>query len=59
LKFKGTEDPVDIIHAGTLIRVSLARWKAFNEGEQPKCWLQLSGWYDLGESSIEDDDLPF
>lgn len=59
LKFKGTEEPVDVIPAGTLLRVSLARWKAFNEGEQPKCWLQLSGWYDLGESSNEDDDLPF
>ena len=59
IKFKGLENPVDIIPAGTLIRVSLARWKAFNEGEQPKCWLQLSGWYDLGEHSDEEDDLPF
>lgn len=47
LKYKGMEEPVDIIPAGTLIRVSLARWIAFDEGEQPKCWLQLSGWYDL------------
>ncbi|MBU1370074.1 MAG: hypothetical protein KJ578_10355 [Bacteroidetes bacterium] len=59
VKFKGLEEPVDIIPAGTLIRVSLARWKVFNEDEQPKCWLQLSGWYDLGVHSDEEDDLPF
>ncbi len=47
-KFKGLEIPVEVIPAGTLLRVSLARWIAFNEGEEPKCWLQLSGWYDLG-----------
>ena len=49
IKFKGIEDSVNRIPAGTLIRVSLARWKSFNEGEDPKCWLQLSGWYDLSE----------
>lgn len=59
IKFKGLEKPVDIIPAGTLIRVSLARWHTFNDNEQPKCWLQLSGWYDLGEHSDEEDDLPF
>ena len=48
IKYKGFEEPVDIIPTGTLIRVSLARWKSFNENEEPKCWLQLSGWYDLG-----------
>ena len=47
IKFKGIEEPVDVIPAGTLIRVSLARWVSFNEDEEPKCWLQLSGWYDL------------
>lgn len=58
VKFKGFQNPVDLIPAGTLIRVSLARWKAFNENENPKCWLQLSGWYDLGKHSDETDDLP-
>ena len=47
LKFKGFEDPVDIIPKGTLLRVSLARWVSLQTGEDPKCWLQLSGWYDL------------
>lgn len=59
LKFKGFQEPVDLIPAGTLIRVSLARWVAFNENENQKCWLQLSGWYDLGKNSDETDDLPF
>ena len=59
IKFKGLEKPDDTIPAGTLLRVSLARWKSFNEGEEPKCWLQLSGWYDLGKQSDEVDDLPF
>jgi len=59
IKFKGFEDTVDTIPAGTLLRVSLARWVTFNEDEEPKCWLQLSGWYDLGKNSNEEDDLPF
>lgn len=59
IKFKGFEEPVDVIPAGTLLRVSLARWVSFNEGEEPKCWLQLSGWYDLGKKSGKAVDLPF
>ena len=59
IKYKGLEKPVEIIPAGTLIRVSLARWKSFEEDETSKCWLQLSGWYDLGVHSDEDDDFPF
>lgn len=60
IKFKGTDqDPVEVIPAGTLIRVSLARWIAFEGEEIEKCWLQLSGWYDLGKISDVDDDLPF
>ncbi|GET25658.1 hypothetical protein [Prolixibacter sp. NT017] len=59
IKFKGFEGAVKIIPAGTLLRVSLARWVSFGAGESLKCWLQLSGWYDLGEHSDEEDDLPF
>lgn len=58
IKFKGFEETVNIIPAGTLLRVSLARWVTFNKDEEPKCWLQLSGWYDLGQHSDEEDDLP-
>lgn len=59
IKFKGFEEPVDVIPAGTLLRVSLARWVSFNKGEEPRCWLQLSGWYDLGKKSGKAVDLPF
>ncbi len=59
IKFKGIEDPIDVIPPGTLLRVSLARWVTLKENETPKCWLQLSGWYDLGKDSHEVDDLPF
>ncbi len=47
LKFVGFEDPIDTIPAGTLIRVSLARWWKQNENAEERCFLQLSGWYDL------------
>lgn len=59
IKYKGLEDPVEMIPAGTLIRVSLARWHSFDKDEEPKCWLQLSGWYDLGLNSDIKDDLFF
>ncbi len=47
ISFVGLQEPVDIIPAGTLIRVSLARWWTPNEAKEKRCYLQLSGWYDL------------
>ncbi len=48
IKFKGIEEPVDVIPAGTLMRISLARWwKPENTDINERCYLQLSGWYDL------------
>ncbi|MDR0988952.1 MAG: hypothetical protein LBM06_05775 [Prevotellaceae bacterium] len=47
IKYKGFEDPVSQIPAGTLIRVSLARWWISPSDNSEKCWLQLSGWYNL------------
>jgi len=64
ISYVGFQNPVDLIPAGTLVRVSLARWWSPNEDEE-RCYLQLSGWYDLPESKPsnvvedEDDDLPF
>jgi len=44
--YKGMEDdPVFAVPQGTLVRVSLARWFDFGEAPNPKCYLQLSGWY--------------
>ena len=39
LPFVGEQALVDVVPAGTLLRLSLSRW--FNEG----FWLQLSGWF--------------
>jgi len=63
ISFVGFQNPVNTIPAGTLVRVSLARWWSPNEDEE-RCYLQLSGWYGLPESdeennSFEDDDLPW
>jgi hypothetical protein len=49
LPFVGYGNEVDIIPAGTLIRVSLARWWDTNGTTEERCSLQLSGWYDLIE----------
>ena len=62
ITFVGLQEPVDIIPAGTLLRVSLARWWDRNGETEPRCSLQLSGWYDIPSNSVnrfEDDDLPF
>lgn len=46
LKYAGVAAPVPAIPAGTLVRVSLARWWSPNEDEiEQRCYLQLSGWY--------------
>lgn len=47
LKYVGFDEPVDLIPSGTLIRVSLARWWKQNADTEERCFLQLSGWYDL------------
>lgn len=65
LPYVGFEESIEIIPAGTLLRVSLARWWDTNRTTEDRCSLQLSGWYDLSEpkpSNVvedEDDDLPF
>lgn len=64
LKFVGFETPVDKIPAGTLLRVSLARWWQQDENTEERCYLQLSGWYDFNEPNKtvardDSDDLPF
>lgn len=49
LPYVGFEEAVDRIPAGTLVRVSLARWWDTNGTTENRCSLQLSGWYDLPE----------
>lgn len=44
LPYKGITPPIPVIPAGTLIRVSLAKWLP-SEHVEDRCYLQLSGWY--------------
>jgi hypothetical protein len=46
IKYVGFEPKIKIIPAGTLMRVSLARfWKPDDYDIEERCYLQLSGWY--------------
>ncbi|MDO4783365.1 MAG: hypothetical protein Q4A09_09155 [Capnocytophaga felis] len=45
LTFVGLIPAIDVIPAGTILRVSLARWWKKDENTEKRCYLQLSGWY--------------
>ena len=45
IPYVGLQDPIPRIPAGTLLRVSLARWWQKDENTEERCYLQLSGWY--------------
>lgn len=45
MAFVGFQVPLSVIQSGTLVRLSLPRPKSF-ESVEPRCYLQLSGWYD-------------
>ena len=45
IKFVGFQNPITIIPAGTLIRLSLANWWNGDGSGEDRCYLQLSGWY--------------
>ena len=46
--YVGFEPTVEAIPAGTLMRISLARWWKPEDSEiSERCYLQLSGWYGL------------
>lgn len=47
MAYTGAEKAIKTIPAGTLIRVSLEKWMTRPGDNEPMCWLQLSGWYDL------------
>ncbi|MDL2304206.1 hypothetical protein LJC72_02555 [Bacteroides sp. OttesenSCG-928-D19] len=48
IPFVGLQDPIEIIPRGTLIRLSLARWWCPEDVDmEERCYLQLSGWYDI------------
>lgn len=45
IKYVGFAEPIEQIPAGTLVRVSLARWWEPDGANEKRCYLQLSGWY--------------
>lgn len=47
IPYVGFEEPIEVIPAGTLVRVSLAQWWLPSDWEDgsERCYLQLSGWY--------------
>ncbi|GAB4315338.1 MAG: hypothetical protein Kow0059_07370 [Candidatus Sumerlaeia bacterium] len=48
LSYVGEVEPIDSISAGTLVRVSLARWWRPPDADpdlEERCYLQLSGWF--------------
>lgn len=45
LPYVGIDDSIDIIPAGSLLRVSLARWWDTDGTTEYRCSLQLSGWF--------------
>ena len=45
LAFVGFQEPLEIIPADTLVRVSLAGWWSKQSNVEERCYAQLSGWY--------------
>ena len=45
IKYVGFSNPIYRIPAGSLLRVSLARWWVQSEIDEERCYLQLSGWF--------------
>lgn len=45
IRFVGFQDKIDVIPAGTIIRLSLANWWNGDGSGEERCYLQLSGWY--------------
>lgn len=50
ISFVGFQEPLNIIPAGTLLRMSLANWWSPDEITEKRCYLQLSGWYGIEDS---------
>ncbi|MHC2992581.1 hypothetical protein OB13_13675, partial [Pontibacter sp. HJ8] len=53
IKYVGLDTPIEKIPAGSLIRLSLARWWDTNGNTEERCSLQLSGWYDVVQTIVQ------
>lgn len=48
ISYVGLPNPINMIPKGTLIRMSLAHWWSPSDSDdEERCYLQLSGWYDV------------
>ena len=45
INYVGFQEPLEIIPAGTLLRMSLANWWSPDAITEKRCYLQLSGWF--------------
>lgn len=56
ITYVGQQKALDVIPAGTIIRLSLARWWSPNVGFEKRCYLQLSGCY-IPELAIQKTEI--
>lgn len=47
ISYVGFQEPLDVIPAGTLLRMSLANWWSPDDITEKRCYLQLSGWFEI------------
>lgn len=47
ISYVGFQEPVNVIPAGTLLRMSLANWWSPDDVTERRCYLQLSGWFGI------------
>ena len=47
INYVGFQEPIEVIPAGTLLRMSLANWWSPDNITEKRCYLQLSGWFGL------------
>ena len=55
LTFVGFQEPLPVIPAGTLLRVSLAHWwrPEDHPEDELRCYVQLSGWFSVGAQAVD------
>lgn len=47
INYVGFQESIEVIPAGTLLRMSLANWWSPDNITEKRCYLQLSGWFGL------------
>jgi hypothetical protein len=47
ISYVGFQEPLNVITEGTLLRMSLANWWSPDDITEKRCYLQLSGWFNV------------